>query len=326
MDLSAYNLAEMAADVDELRQALGIASWNIETIGSSSAVAFELLRTTPDGVRSVTMDSPAPPQLDIFTTAITGTRSAMASLDEACRKDAACSAAYPDVVGTFEAGVLRERSSPSVATGSWGGASIGDAALVRFLTDAIASEGPSIIPQGIYAEMDPAGILEIIVGDPVLGRGYTYSGGDTPNLVYGTFYSTTCRDQLPFVDVAALTELTAAEPWYYDAYVATPYTDICAIWDVGVAPDDPHRPISSDVPVLAFAGRFDPYGQMDALVTGMNGLSQASIIEVPYAGHEVLPDQPCPLAIRGAWIPDPAAPPDLSCVDGMDSPIQFATD
>ena len=69
VDLSAYNLAEMAADAEDLRQALGIASWNIETIGTSSAVAFELLRTAPDGVRSVTMDSLAPAQLDIFTTA-----------------------------------------------------------------------------------------------------------------------------------------------------------------------------------------------------------------------------------------------------------------
>ena len=197
VDLSAYNLAEMAADAEDLRQALGITSWNIETIGTSSAVAFEVLRNAPDAVRSVTMDSPAPPQLDIFTTALTGTRTAMASLDQACREDPACSAAYPDVPGTFEAGLRRERASPSVVTGPWGSASIGDAALVRVLTDAIASEGPSIIPQGIYAEMDPAGLLEIILGDPVLGRGYTYSGGDAPNLVYGAFYSTTCRDNCP---------------------------------------------------------------------------------------------------------------------------------
>ena len=105
--------------------------WNIETIGTSSAVAFELLRTASDAVRSVTMDSPGPPQLDMFTTALTGTHSAMASLDEACREDPACNAAYPDVAGTFEAGLRRERSSPSIATGSWGDASIGDAALVR---------------------------------------------------------------------------------------------------------------------------------------------------------------------------------------------------
>ena len=316
VDLSAYNLAEMAADVAELREALGIASWNIETIGTSSAVAIELLRTASEGVRSVTMDSPAPPQLDIFTTALTGTRSAMTSLDETCREDSACNAAYPDVAGTFEAGIRRERSSPSVVTGSWGNATIGDAALLRVLTDALASEGPSIIPQGIYAEMDPVGILEIILGDPVLA-GATLSGGDTPNLVYGAFYSTTCRDQLPFVDVAALTELTVDEPWYYDAYVASPYTDICEIWGVGVAPDDPHRPITSDVPVLAFASRFYPLGTLDAVGAGMSGMSRAWIIEIPIWGDEVLAADDCPQAIRNAWIQDVTAPPDRSCVDVM---------
>ena len=203
--------------------------------------------------------------------------------------------------------------------------SIGAAAIVRVLTDGLASEGPSIIPQGIYARLDPAAILELIVGDPVMAKGYTYSGGDAPNLVYGAFYSTTCRDQLPFVDVAALTELTTEEPWYFDAYAASPYAEICAIWDVGVAPDDPRRPISSDVPVLAFAGRFDPHGIPDAVEAGMSGLSHASVIEIPYAGHEVLPDQPCPLAIRGAWIQDPTELPDPRCVPEGDS-IVFATD
>ena len=162
-----------------------------------------------------------------------------------------------------------------------------------------------------------AGIFEIIAGDPVLSRGYTYSGGDTPNLVYGAFYSTTCRDQLPFVDVAALTELTAEVPWYYDAYVATPYTEICAIWDVGVAPDDPHRPITSDVPILAFAGRFDPHGTPDAVEAGMSGHVPGVDHRGPLSGAtRSLPTDHCPLAIRNAWIQDVTAPPDLSCVDG----------
>ena len=181
------------------------------------------------------------------------------------------------------------------------------------------------MPQAIYAEQDTAGILELILGDPILGIGYTYSGGDTPNLVYGAFYSTTCRDQLPFVDVAALTEMTAEEPWYYDAYVASPYTEICAIWDVGVAPDDPHRPISSDVPVLAFAGRFNPHGTPDTVEAGMSGMSQAWIIDVPIWGNEVLAPDDCPQAIRNAWIQDVTAPPDLTCLAEMGS-IDFATD
>jgi hypothetical protein len=181
------------------------------------------------------------------------------------------------------------------------------------------------MPQAINGDPDPDGTLDLILGDPVMGIGYTYSGGDAPNLVYGAFYSTTCRDQLPFVDVPALTELTADEPWYYDAYVASPYTEICEVWDVGVAPEDPHRPISSDVPILAFAGRFDPHGTPGAVQAGLSGLSQASLIEVPFAGHEVLTDERCPLAIRYIWIEDVSEPPDLFCVPGMDE-ITFVTD
>ena len=114
---------------------------------------------------------------------------------------------------------------------------------------------------------------------------------------------------MPFVDVPALTALTAEEPWYYDAYVASPYTDICGIWEVGVAPDDPHRPISTDVPVLAFAGRFNPHGTPDTVEAGMSGMSQAWIIDVPIWGNEVLAPDDCPQAIRNAWIQDVTAPP-----------------
>ena len=40
IDLSAYNLEEMAADVEDLRRALGVNEWNLMTSSSSSRIAL----------------------------------------------------------------------------------------------------------------------------------------------------------------------------------------------------------------------------------------------------------------------------------------------
>ena len=44
IDVAAYDLSAMAADAEDLRQALGIESWGIMTYGSASLVALAVLR------------------------------------------------------------------------------------------------------------------------------------------------------------------------------------------------------------------------------------------------------------------------------------------
>ena len=62
--VASYDLVEAAADLEDLRQALGIEQWNVTAYGNGSHLAVELLRQAPDTLRTLTLDSPDPPGLD----------------------------------------------------------------------------------------------------------------------------------------------------------------------------------------------------------------------------------------------------------------------
>ncbi len=62
IDLNGYNTNEIAADIADLVQVLGIDSYNLLTISYSTKIAQVLLRDYPEGIRSVVMDSPRSPK------------------------------------------------------------------------------------------------------------------------------------------------------------------------------------------------------------------------------------------------------------------------
>ncbi|NDJ36472.1 MAG: alpha/beta hydrolase, partial [Chloroflexi bacterium] len=103
IDLAAFNSAESAADVEMLRQALGIAEWNVVGVSYGTRLALTLMRDhgAAGGIRSVVLDSPYPPEVDAYTEQGVNTLRAFDVLLDGCAADPACSAAYPDLRETF---------------------------------------------------------------------------------------------------------------------------------------------------------------------------------------------------------------------------------
>lgn len=60
VDLTAYNSAESAADVADLRVALGYDEWNLYGISYGTRLAQTIVRDYPEGIRSVILDSSYP--------------------------------------------------------------------------------------------------------------------------------------------------------------------------------------------------------------------------------------------------------------------------
>jgi len=72
IDPSSFDLKAMAADVEDLRLALDIQTWNLATYGNTSRVALEVMREFPQHVRAAYFDSPQFPQLDEPMVAVLG--------------------------------------------------------------------------------------------------------------------------------------------------------------------------------------------------------------------------------------------------------------
>jgi pimeloyl-ACP methyl ester carboxylesterase len=79
VDLSAYTSADSAADIADLRRALGYEEWNLYGVSYGTRLALTVLRDHPDGVRSVALDSPYPLEVDYYSEALPNFERALSS-------------------------------------------------------------------------------------------------------------------------------------------------------------------------------------------------------------------------------------------------------
>lgn len=112
VNLSAYNTENNARDVRALTLALGYPTYNIYGISYGTKLALEVLRTEPDGVRSVVIDGVAPPQVRLYDDLIGPYAHTMDVLVGQCRADAECNAAYPDLIESINAAFLGLAENP----------------------------------------------------------------------------------------------------------------------------------------------------------------------------------------------------------------------
>ena len=114
IDLSAFNTTENAADIAELRTALGIAEWNVYGVSYGSDLALQLLRDHPDGIRSIVVDSLVPPQVNMVEQMWPSAAEGFAALFDACAAQPDCARAYPGLADEFTATVNRLAEVPVV--------------------------------------------------------------------------------------------------------------------------------------------------------------------------------------------------------------------
>jgi pimeloyl-ACP methyl ester carboxylesterase len=113
---AAYNTAENASDVADLRRALGIKEWNLAGGSYGTRLALVVLRDHPKGVRSVALGGVYPPQVDDQAEMIPSTQRAFDVLFDRCAADAACRTTSPDLRATFDRLVARLDTEPVTVT------------------------------------------------------------------------------------------------------------------------------------------------------------------------------------------------------------------
>ena len=101
VNLQAYNSAENAADVADLRIALGYDEWNLYGISYGTRLALTVMRDHPEGVRSVVIDSVYPPEISSWEQYGQNTADEFNKLFQGCAADVQCSADYPNLEQAF---------------------------------------------------------------------------------------------------------------------------------------------------------------------------------------------------------------------------------
>ena len=324
VNLAAYNLAESAADIEDLRVALGFESFNLISFGTISRVSFEVMRRYPEHLRSVVFDSPTVPQVDMFTEAILGTRAALEAVSAKCEGNDACDAAYPDFGAAMATAMERLAAQPLATGGFTYPVLLDDVGTLRWIRTGLAGHFINEVP-GIIHNVASGFAADIVAAElnrwPILSLGYSEGasydvspGSFEGDWSHGLQYSIACREQLPFVDRDALVALTSDEPWYRRAYLDSPFGEICERWDVGIGDGSVNQPVTSSIPALLLVGSFDPFAAPTIVREHTASLATSWLVELPY-GHNVLGfDDRCAFTIRNAWVDAPTSPPDTSCV------------
>lgn len=115
-NLSAYNTVQNAKDVRAVMQALGYGDYNIYGISYGTKLALEVMRSAPEGVRSVVIDSVFPPNARAYDTNILPVQEGVQQVINQCAADAACAAAFPDLEATIQRVAVKLEKNPIPAS------------------------------------------------------------------------------------------------------------------------------------------------------------------------------------------------------------------
>ncbi|MCU0832330.1 MAG: alpha/beta hydrolase [Rhizobiaceae bacterium] len=96
-DITAYNTRQNALDVRALMQAIGYQDYNIYGVSYGTTLGLEVMRSAPEGLRSVILDSVSPPQAKVYVENSKPTQEAIQAVVDQCAADEACNKSYPEL-------------------------------------------------------------------------------------------------------------------------------------------------------------------------------------------------------------------------------------
>jgi pimeloyl-ACP methyl ester carboxylesterase len=329
IDLSAYDVAADAADIEDLRVAVGIERWNAIAYGVGSRIAFEEGRAFPSGLRSIIVDSPTLPTPDLLTVGPAALDLGIARLAAQCDAIAECARRTPDLVVAIREAVARLDSKPLVldVDGTERATLLGHpvrvivdgTGLLRWiratLTEAEGQDAGRIVTTVVRVLDGKLGPQDSVVVSLSSDTGDCL--GVLPRCIgvsTGAMFSIVCRDLLPAVDHTRLDRDIARRQAYAELFSPGPLGPACSAWSVPSAPVA-SASIGADVPTLILRGWIDPFSAPPGDVAAAVGdTGNVHSLEVPNMSYNAL-SVGCARTIRDAWLDAPtAAPSDTSCL------------
>lgn len=319
VDLSAYHSAASAADLEDLRQALGYEQWNLYGVSYGTRLALTAMRDYPEGIRSAILNSPFPPVADTYVEMVPNAQQAFHALFADCEADPACRAAYPNLEQRFYHGLEQANAHPlSVAIHvPPGRVQLTAKDLIAGLFSSLRGPKtnallPFVISQ-IYEENQD--VLAPMVEDGLP----SFSGASR-----GMLHSVECYEEAPFNAPAAIQAAAQVQPILLDYLPIHFNLAICDVWPSGQAGSIETEPVRSDIPTLLLTGEYDPYTPPSWGQRAAETLSHSYVYEFPGTGHGPMGASDCGRGIARAFLDDPLTEPDTSCLAELTDP-EFIT-
>ncbi|MGB0387002.1 MAG: alpha/beta fold hydrolase [Ardenticatenaceae bacterium] len=328
VNLAAYNSAASAADLNDLRLALGFDEWNLLGLSYGTRLAQTTMRDYPDGLRSVILDSTYPLEVDLLTDTSDNVARAYAKLFDGCAANKLCNEAYPELETTFFNLVEKHNEENIEIT-------IADLLNGKMYDTTLAGDDLlGILFQTLYStEIIPS--LPQLITEIEGGDYATLSALLSSFLINGEFfsmgmqYSVQCNEENVFTDEAEVIAAAEKHPELSPLFVNSinfgpPALEVCDLWGAGSADAVENEAIRSDIPTLILAGEYDPITPPAWGRQVNSHLSNANMYEFPGTGHGVSSSGECAVELVESFLADPEGEPDASCLTTVTSP-EFTT-
>jgi len=320
--LAAYNSLENAADVEALRQALDYADINLYGVSYGTLLAQHVVRDHPEHLRSVILDAVVPTDVDFRAEGPRSHDRAFTQLFEACAADPDCAAGFPDLERVFFDLVESLEKNPARVP-------LTDPETER--TYQAAFDGETLIgavTQLLYSsEILPA--LPKMIYDARAGHFDLFSR-ILPLLIFdrtmseGMYMTTLCAEDADYTLDQVRTDGIRPQLVEDERRDEADFLQLCAKWGVPELGPAVDAAVVSDIPTLIYSGRFDPvtppaFGERVA-----QSLPRSTFITWPAGSHGELLSNACTAGVAAAFLRDPLAAPDTSCVQEH-SRVDFVT-
>lgn len=265
VNLAAHTNAANAADVNDLRIALGYSEWNLYGISYGTRLALTVMRDYPEGVRSVVLDSVYPPQVDLFAEEAGIVERSFNLLFGRCAADTECNKKYPELETVFYELVAQLDAEP----------------ITLMFTRPTTAQSYEVVVNGdrmisalwsLFYSTETIPWLPRFIYEFHQGR-----WGSLPNIFFfndslseGMRLSVWCGVEAYFSSPETVAAASVAVlPRIREALDVEMIFPLCAAW--GAKPADPveNEPVISDIPTLILEGDYDPatppaWGQLAA--------------------------------------------------------------
>lgn len=326
--LAAYSALAGAADVADLRIALGYDAVNIYGVSYGALPALHLLRDYPAGLRTVIVDSPWPPEVNEMNEMLNVTTGMLSSIFQACAADPVCDEAYPDLATVFTQVLASLREKPVSVTVEDEAANaysitIDDLKFIQHIRETgFAGDNFTGVPAAIYAAQQGDFVPAAKTWLSYLNGRHGATGPGTGATSLGLYYSVECAQNGGTASVDQTKAIydasgaTASLIDYAEQFWVEDTLAVCSYWPVTQPkPALATAPAQGDTPTLFVANSYDIFYAPSWSREAAKQLTNGYFYELPSSHGAVLTE--CGMDLIAQFLADPTQAPDASCIDEM---------
>ncbi|HTK37359.1 MAG TPA: alpha/beta fold hydrolase, partial [Pyrinomonadaceae bacterium] len=322
IDLAAYDSAASAADIEDLRRALGIEQWNLYGVSYSTRLMLNYIREYPASVRSVILDSVLPPTVNYDETSVDGVMRSLNLIFDTCAADAHCHSTYPDIRKKFYGLVKIADEKPLEIKVNRNGTEV-----------RVYADGKSVVDfvYGLLENTDALSDIPFIINTLASGnyaslisfKRFGEQKLTSEGFVWGMRYSVWCSEEMPFQDVRKIRGQLTKYKGLRGFGIQSTFPEICKAWNVPAAGKIENTPVKSNIPALIFSGEYDPdtppaWGKLVS-----TWFPNSYFYEVKNTSHGVLFGNRCAIVdVAPSFLNDPMKRPNDGCLDKI-GPMVF---